>query len=166
MLVDGVLVDPALEEAELVLSGVQAATVRVGRRRLEGDQELVIHGTFAAAAIDDVDRRRAWADAGRVGRPSANAGDQERGEHQGTCATQAVRAQRVRPTVHGPHVPTPLLNAADFLCEHVVCLESAGSLGRVVVHRAEGRRRSCRRPPGCEQISARAWGSFGRQGTV
>ena len=71
MLVDGVLLDPALEEAELVLRGVQAAPVGVGRRRLQGDQELVIHGTVDAA----IDGRGA-------GRPGAHAGDQEREEHQ------------------------------------------------------------------------------------
>ena len=73
VLVDGVLVDPASEKAELVLRGVQAAPVGVGRR-LKGDQELVIHGSVDAAAIGDADRRR----------PSANAGDQEREEHQDT----------------------------------------------------------------------------------
>ena len=69
VLVDGVLLDPALEEAELVLRGVQAAPVGVGRR-LKGDQELVIHGTVDAAAIGDVDGR--------------GTGDQEGEEHQDT----------------------------------------------------------------------------------
>ena len=66
VLADGVLVDPALEEAELVLRGVQAAPVGVGH--LKGDQELVIHGTVDAAAIGDVDGH--------------GAGDQEGEEHQ------------------------------------------------------------------------------------
>ena len=83
MLVDGVLVDPALEEAELVLRGVQAAPVGVGRRRLQGDQELVVHGTVDAAAIGDVDVRRARADARGAGsRSSAEPDDQEREEHR------------------------------------------------------------------------------------
>eukprot|EP00964_Phaeocystis_antarctica_P021706 scaffold12070_cov59-Phaeocystis_antarctica.AAC.1 len=80
-----VQVNPALEIAELVLR-VQAAPVGVGRRRLQGHHELVIHGTVNAAAIDDADghRARARADAGVVGvagRPSANASDQEAEEH-------------------------------------------------------------------------------------
>ena len=77
-----VLVHPALEIAELVLC-VQAAPVGVGRRRLQGHHELVIHGTVDAAAIDDRHRARARSDAGGVdvGRPSANAGDQEGEEH-------------------------------------------------------------------------------------
>ena len=74
-----VLVHPALEIAELVLC-VQAAPVGVGRRRLQGHHELVIHGTVDAAAIGDVDghRTRARADAGGPGRPSADAGDHVR----------------------------------------------------------------------------------------
>ena len=44
----------------------------------------MIHGTVDAAAIGDVDGRRARADARGVGRSSANAGDQEREEHQDT----------------------------------------------------------------------------------
>eukprot|EP00964_Phaeocystis_antarctica_P097723 scaffold63803_cov58-Phaeocystis_antarctica.AAC.2 len=70
-------VNPALEIAELVLC-VQAAPVGVWGRRLQGHHELVIHGTVDAAAIDDVDGHRA---AGGVGRPSANASDQEGEEH-------------------------------------------------------------------------------------
>ena len=68
-----VLVDPALEETELVLRGVQAAPVGVG---LQGDQELVIHGTVDAA-IGDVD--------------SASACDQEREEHQDTFSLRDQR---------------------------------------------------------------------------
>ena len=77
-----VLVSPALEIAELVLF-VQAMPVGVGRRRLQGHHELMIHGTVDAAVIDDVDghRTRARADAGGVGRRSANAGDQEGEDH-------------------------------------------------------------------------------------
>jgi len=80
-----VLVHPALEIAELVLC-VQTAPVGVGRRRLQGHHELVIHGTVNAAAIGDGDghRARARADAGGVGvagGPSADAGDQEGEEH-------------------------------------------------------------------------------------
>ena len=99
VLADGVLVDPALEEAELVLRGVQATPVGVGRRRLQGDQELVIHGTVDAAAIGDVDGRRA------VGRPSANAGDQEREEHQDTYNLREIHGgwgrSGVRPREQG-----------------------------------------------------------------
>ena len=65
-----VMVSPALEVAEQVLCAqVQAPPVGVGRRRLQGHHELAIHGTVDAA-ICDFD-----------GRPSANAGDQEREEH-------------------------------------------------------------------------------------
>ena len=83
-----VLVHPALEIAELVLCGVQAAPVQVGRRRLQGHHELVVHGTVDAAAIGDVDP----VDAGGVGRPSANAGDQEREEHLGVVLERSVGA--------------------------------------------------------------------------
>ena len=85
-----VLVHPALEEAEFVLCGVQAAPVQVGRRRLQGHHELVVHGTVDAAAIGDVDGHRV--DAGGVGRLSANAGDQEREEHLGVVLERSVGA--------------------------------------------------------------------------
>ena len=50
-----------------------------GRRRLQGHHELVVHGTVDAAVVDDAESGgRAWADSHGVGRPSANAGDQER----------------------------------------------------------------------------------------
>ena len=85
-----VLVHPALEEAEFVLCGVQAAPVKVGRRRLQGHHELVVHGTVDAAAIGDDDGHRV--DAGGVGRPSASAGDQEREEHLGVVLERSVGA--------------------------------------------------------------------------
>ena len=89
-----VLVHPALEIAELVLC-VQTAPVGVGRRRLQGHHELVIHGTVNAAAIGDGDghRARARADAGGVGvagRPSANASDQEGEEHLEMCTNDCA----------------------------------------------------------------------------
>ena len=77
-----VLVHPALEEAEFVLCGVQAAPV--GRVEcLQGHHVLVRDDTVQAAAIDDVDgdRARDRTETGDVGRPSANAGDQEGEEH-------------------------------------------------------------------------------------
>ena len=88
-----VLVHPALEIAELVLC-VQAAPVGVGLRRLQGHHELVIHGTVDAAAIGDADPVDAMdpVDAGGVGRPSANAGDQEREEHLGVVLERSVGA--------------------------------------------------------------------------
>ena len=74
-----VLVSPAFEVAEQVLCAQeQAPPVGVGRRRLQGHHELAIHGTVDAA-IRDADGHRAQARF--VGRPSANAGDQEREEH-------------------------------------------------------------------------------------
>eukprot|EP00964_Phaeocystis_antarctica_P047200 scaffold27294_cov59-Phaeocystis_antarctica.AAC.2 len=89
-----VLVHPALEIAELVRC-VQAAPVGVGRRRLQGHHELVIHGTVDAAAIGDVDWHcwaRARADAGGRGRPSANAGDQEGEDHLEMCTSASLRS--------------------------------------------------------------------------
>ena len=90
-----VLVHPALEIAELVLC-VQAAPVGVGRRRLQGHHELVIHGTVDTAAIGDADghRARARSDAGGVdvGRPSANAGDQEGEEHHSRDVYERLRS--------------------------------------------------------------------------
>ena len=76
-----VLVHPALEEAEFVLCGVQAAPV--GVECLQGHHVLVRDDTVQAAAIDDVDgdRARDRTETGDVGRPSANAGDQEGEEH-------------------------------------------------------------------------------------
>ena len=94
--------NPALEKAEFVLRGVQAAPVGVGRRRLQGHHEPVIHGTVDAASIGDVDghRARARADAGGVGRPSANAGDQEREAHLEVvveqCASQSAGGETER----------------------------------------------------------------------
>ena len=76
-----ILVHPALEEAEFVLCGIQAAPV--GVECLQGHHVLVRDDTVQAAAIDDVDgdRARDRTETGDVGRPSANAGDQEGEEH-------------------------------------------------------------------------------------
>ena len=88
-----VLLRPALDIADLVLcvralwarmnSGVGRralwARMNSGRRRgrVQGHHELAIHGTVGA----EIGGHRARADAGGVGRPSANAGDQEGEEH-------------------------------------------------------------------------------------
>ena len=88
-----VLLRPPLDIADLVLcvralwarmnSGVGRralwARMNSGRRRgrVQGHHELAIHGTVGA----EIGGHRARADAGGVGRPSANAGDQEGEEH-------------------------------------------------------------------------------------
>ena len=81
-----VLVNPTLKKAEPLSSGAGRRRLQTlsspsgaGRRRLQGHHELVVHGTVDAAVVDDAESGgRAGADSQGVGRPSANAGDQER----------------------------------------------------------------------------------------